>query len=315
MKPITQSSGIDALPNELLAVILKQVADLPAISREWRQPSPLAASLVSRHWHDVAISFPELWTNIRISRHPRTWRLAAIFVKRSGSQPLDISLNLEAYSKKNTHSWPSAFIPLNTILDIVGPHVGRFHRIALRGRGDQLEEFCQFVRESPIPASQLESAHLSSANDWCCHGYADNWWRWYEPLPIFTSTTLRALRTNGIRWDLNLLLASGSLDSLDIHLPMVAYVPDFQQIFGPTSSITTLIVRGFTSFPNEHPIDAPQLRSFAVSFACHGGFKTLTETFLMPNLEYLELNGFISDAEDDRTIQIPEEWEAPPYIP
>jgi hypothetical protein len=33
----------------------------------------------------------------------------------------------------------------------------------------------------------------------------------------------------------------------------------------------------------------------------------------MPNLEYLELNGFTSDAEDDRTIQIPEEWEAPSF--
>ncbi|KAJ7273136.1 hypothetical protein C8J57DRAFT_1316849 [Mycena rebaudengoi] len=301
-----QSSAIDTLPNEVLAVILEQVADLPATSREWRQPFPLPASFVSRHWRDVTLSFPELWTNIRISRHSRTWRLAAIFLKRSQSQPLDISINLEAYSGG------CAFISLSRILDVVGPHLARFRRIALRGLRRHLEEFCQFVLDSPIPASQLKSAHLSLVNDWYCND-ADSWY-WNTALTIFASATLQALRINGIKWDLNPLVASGSLRSLDIHFPIVYCVPDFQQIlFGPASSITTLIVRGFTSFPNEHPIDAPQLRSFAVSFACHGGFKALTETFLMPNLEYLELNGFTSEAEDDRTVQIPEEWEAPPF--
>ncbi|KAJ7286985.1 hypothetical protein C8J57DRAFT_973196, partial [Mycena rebaudengoi] len=72
------------LPNEVLAAILKQVADLPVTSQETLYPFPIVASHVSQHWRDMSLAFPELWSRIRISRHPRSLELAELFVERSG---------------------------------------------------------------------------------------------------------------------------------------------------------------------------------------------------------------------------------------
>ncbi|KAJ6630257.1 hypothetical protein B0H10DRAFT_2207944 [Mycena sp. CBHHK59/15] len=78
---------VDTLPDDVLAAILKLVADLPVASHGRAKPFPIAATRVSRRWRALTLDLPELWTNIRISHHSRSWKLAAVFVRRSGSYP------------------------------------------------------------------------------------------------------------------------------------------------------------------------------------------------------------------------------------
>ncbi|KAJ7740971.1 hypothetical protein B0H14DRAFT_3167837 [Mycena olivaceomarginata] len=155
-------SAVDNLPDDVLATILKLVADLPVLSFERDPPAPVAASRVSRRWRIVALGSPELWTNIRISHLLGSRRWAATFVKRSLSRPLDISINLESHRDEN--GWKNPYCiphPLNKVLAIVGPHIGRWRTLALRGWSYEMCEFLEFVRRAPVLPSRLEYTHLS----------------------------------------------------------------------------------------------------------------------------------------------------------
>ncbi|KAF7340354.1 hypothetical protein MVEN_01954600 [Mycena venus] len=106
----------------------------------------------------------------------------------------------------------------------------------------------------------------------------------------------------------------------------------FRQLFGPSSSLTTLIIRNFPPqyMDNIDPNDCSTIRSFSVSFskpfyfrpntsnnAVFGGFETLTDVFSLPNIEHLEiLGGFSGGRIEDRHVQVLDEWEAPlfPYL-
>jgi hypothetical protein len=155
-------SAVDNLPDDVLTTILKLVADLPVLSSERDPPAPVAASRVSRRWRIVALGSPELWTNIRISHLLGSRRWAATFVKRSLSRPLDISINLESHRDEN--GWKNPYCiphPLNKVLAIVGPHIGRWSTLALRGWSYEMCEFLEFVRRAPVLPSRLEYTHLS----------------------------------------------------------------------------------------------------------------------------------------------------------
>ncbi|KAJ6553062.1 hypothetical protein B0H19DRAFT_1263480 [Mycena capillaripes] len=149
-------STVEHLPDEILAAVLKLVVDSPVLRRwDWALPFPVAASRVSHRWRAITLASPELWTTIRLSFQSESWKWATLFVKRSQSYPLDISINLESYPALIGHDyggpWP---IPLRNALAIVGPHVRRWRTLALRGWEDQVQELREFLAQSP-GASQL----------------------------------------------------------------------------------------------------------------------------------------------------------------
>ncbi|KAJ7726578.1 hypothetical protein DFH07DRAFT_1000830 [Mycena maculata] len=320
-------SIIDSLPDEVLAAILKLVADMPVPSWNRTPPFPVAASRVNRRWHAVALGSPELWTNIRISHRSRSWQWAAVFVQRSRSHLLDISVNLESYvyqtypscrQRKRRPVYP-ADISMSKVLAVLGPHVGRWRSIALRGWRGQVHEFCDFLRKSRGAAHWVEAAHLS------CLDYIQ-----LPPLAeLFGVEHFHSLMLNAGR-SLAASLRTSALHSLDIDLLNIVFFDyeKFGQLFGPTSTLRTLVIRNFYPTPISlpHPIDASTIRSFAVSFSVpfyyegywdHGytssrGFDTLTDVFNLPNLDQLELMGGFTglDVEDD-AIHLPAPWESP----
>ncbi|KAJ6606180.1 hypothetical protein DFH09DRAFT_3630 [Mycena vulgaris] len=153
---------IDVLPDEILAAIFKLVADDPITSGEAERPFPLAASHVNRHRRTVAITSPELWANIRISRRSWSWKLANIFIQRSGSShPLDISGSLESYTCAKFTPPKEAWIPTSSVLDVIGPHIHRWRRISLRGWKGHFTDLRQFISNSPIAPARPESVHFS----------------------------------------------------------------------------------------------------------------------------------------------------------
>ncbi|KAJ7184523.1 hypothetical protein C8R46DRAFT_1064316 [Mycena filopes] len=287
---------IDILPDEVLATILKLVADLPAASQT-RQHFPVSASRVSRRWRIITFAYPELWANIRISPNWRSRKLAAMFVERSGSFPLDISVNTEAYVYKRGQPHQSAHLPLSKVLSIIGPHIGRWRSIAFRGWDDCILEFCEFLRNSSMPASRLEYIHLSTIE---VDGYASR--LDLGPLEIPGNRLVHSLRVNSMCAVDGSLLQN--LQSLDITMSALdAYtssLPFIQPLLGPASGITTLVIRGFYVPRGMHTVfKATTVRSLALS--SYGFFhwnhtqepldlmEALTNTFVVPNLDYLEI--------------------------
>ncbi|KAJ6630258.1 hypothetical protein B0H10DRAFT_978890 [Mycena sp. CBHHK59/15] len=138
---------------------------------------------------------------------------------------------------------------------------------------------------------------------------------------FFGSKTLRALRLN-IPWDLNGLTSLRSLHSLDIDMYTVASFPGLRQLLGPSSRLTTLVIRSFLPEVVDVPqacIEAPTIRSLAIDFCvpfyyhiASSGFEAFTEAFTMRNLEYLEIvGGFTGSVNEDVRVRVPEDWEAP----
>ncbi|KAF7357042.1 hypothetical protein MVEN_01041000 [Mycena venus] len=325
-------SAIDNLPDEVLALILKLVADLPQPSRSRALPFPVSASRVSRRWRIVCLGSPELWTNIRISLRSRSWSWAALFIKRSGSQPLDISINLQAYVYKAQMPFRRAFIPMGRALAILGPHVGRWRCVALRGWPDQIDEFGDFLAQAPS-ISRLESVHVSTVDATLSGGTV--WESNRLPLSrLFESESFHSLRLrtslDGI--GLTPLRAVHTLDVDFIAMGDMRTLLGLRAIFGPASTLSTLVIRNFCpQVPMmPEPIDASTIRSFAISVRVpfytkyyHGfnlfptvydtdGFESITRTFSLPNLEYFELLGGFSGAEiENDNIEAPAGYEAP----
>ncbi|KAJ7166529.1 hypothetical protein C8R43DRAFT_1122106 [Mycena crocata] len=329
-------SPINNLPDEILAKILKLVAETPvhALDTQAAAPFPIAATLVNRQWNTVALACPEIWTTIRISDRPRSWGWAALFTKRSQSRALDISINLESYKYRMEpsclyqRSRPREPVetPLRKILAIVGPHVARWRSIAMRGSDNQLVDFWQFLRNSEAAASTVESAHISYAH------FGDpvtEPWRMANLRSLRVNVTLHAQPMD----DLLDSLRSTPLRCLDIAVPYdSSFDPQcFQPILRPGSTLTTLILRDFYPWRppgrfSSGPIDAPTIKFFAVSFSAPfyfqlyvfgqttGGFDTVMSKFRMPSLEHLEIvGGFTGKDIENSRIHVPEDWEASPF--
>ncbi|KAJ6569239.1 hypothetical protein B0H19DRAFT_692233 [Mycena capillaripes] len=319
-------SAPNYLPDEVLAIILKLVADIPVPTSARTPPAPVAASRVNRQWRVVALASPELWTNIRISHRSRSFHWAALFVKRSLSRPLDISVNLESYGIDEEGCGYEVPIPLNKALAIVGPHIGRWRTFALRAFFAQIEQFCAFVAQSAA-AARLEFTHFS------CVDYRMD----LPPLAgLFPSESFCALRiTTALMPDD--LVAFRALHTLDLNLRHSfdrIHSPAFREVVGPSSSLTTLIIRGF--WPKDQsglePIDCSTIRFFALSVSRanyryldademegEGIVQSLTNIFHLPNLEHLELLGWFSGSRaENRHIRsrVREDWEVPlfPYL-
>ncbi|KAJ7473953.1 hypothetical protein FB451DRAFT_1558245 [Mycena latifolia] len=321
-------SAVDTLPDDVLAVILKLVSDTPAPA--WAVPFPLVASRVSRRWYTLARGCPELWTTIYISHRSRSWIWAALFVKRSQSRLLDICINLESYvyetrpycisDRKSPHH--PAYISMDRALAIVGPHVGRWRTIAVRGWDRQLNDFFDFLRSAPGAASRVESAHF------CSLDYRQSLPLLPELPALVGHSNLRFLRVSTTWCGEAALRRIGAVQHLDLDLgAFIGFDPrQLRQIFGPASSIRTLVIREF--YPrlvsSWDPIDASTVRSFAVScstpfyYDCGyyggtlGGLENITDAFVMPNLEHLEIiGGFTGMPAEDVHIHVPAEWEAP----
>ncbi|KAJ7500068.1 hypothetical protein FB451DRAFT_1385712 [Mycena latifolia] len=142
-------SAVDYLPDEVLAIILERIADSPPPTLHREPPFPVAASRVSRRWRTVALGSPELWTTIRISHRSQSWRWAAVFFRRSGALPLDISINLESYVYRDGEPRAPASIPVGRALALLAPTSG--DGAALRS------SFAGTGCEDPIDASTIRS--------------------------------------------------------------------------------------------------------------------------------------------------------------
>ncbi|KAJ7135098.1 hypothetical protein C8R46DRAFT_1362237 [Mycena filopes] len=321
--PPDEPDAINGLPDELLATILKIAADFPPFALHRTLPFPVVASRVSRRWHTIALGSPELWTNIKIFDNARSLHWAAVFAERSQPYPLDISINLQPYGPniKNPSDW--GYNVQDKVLAIVGPLIGRWRAFAFRGWARQLESIRQFILQSPVVPSRLESLHVDQLRLNDGEGHDDE-----PPVPLgdfFRGGHLRSLR---VTYLYPCMLASFSaLQSLDISGLSTALLksPEFRHLLSPSSTLTTLVLRdvysSHTRMPKETPVIAATIRTLSIRFHRvfaswnrHVGeaFDFVTSKFSFPNLESLEMvDGFSGHDKEDDFIKVPEPWETP----
>ncbi|KAF7345135.1 hypothetical protein MSAN_01889600 [Mycena sanguinolenta] len=252
MNHIHQQLTLETLPDDVLIEILRLVARYP-VSETRPLPFPIVASRVNRRFRTVALTAPELWSTIRLSRHARSWHWAPIFLSRSGSYPLDISISLEDYEAESRFG-ADAPIPLPRAL-------------AIRNYADSWS--------SPPVAAALESAHMSMV---------DNAWDEPDSLPPLAHADLgafKAIHTLDIDFGTShdppdilrtILGSSASLRTL-----IMRTFPAAMHLVSAPIEATTIISLA-VSFGSDN-------------FSNSGNFSDLTRAFSFPNLEYLEIMG------------------------
>ncbi|KAJ6605381.1 hypothetical protein DFH09DRAFT_1121295 [Mycena vulgaris] len=180
----------------------------------------------------------------------RSWGWVALFVRRSQSRLLDISVDLESYAyqpegvcvyRKRQHPDPP-HIRMGTALAIVGPHVGRWRAIAVRGWAAQLNEFFNFLPGVLGAASRVESAQFSVVDSW--YIYHDDFPALHELPSLVGIHDLRSLRVNAA-WCHSASRRIPAVQSLDIDLSgLLDFDPRYlREVFGPGSTLRTLVIR------------------------------------------------------------------------
>ncbi|KAJ7118381.1 hypothetical protein C8R44DRAFT_790649, partial [Mycena epipterygia] len=153
-----------------------------------------------------------------------------------------------------------------------------------------------------------------------------------SPGQLFLGGALRSLRLY-MELDTDGFAAFRGIRSLDINCRdnyFTIQSPEFRELVGTASQLTTLVFRNLNPYyPRQRtdpdPIDCPTIQSFAISFdrpfyyhysSEHpnfiGGFDSFTSAVTLPNIEHLEIvGGFSGEYIEDRLMRVPEDWEAP----
>ncbi|KAK7007831.1 hypothetical protein R3P38DRAFT_2644479 [Favolaschia claudopus] len=329
MDPLTSPAlNLSTLPSNILLKILNLVADSPIPVWHRVPPFPIQLSRINGRIRDLALASPELWTTIRLSHRTHFWKWAPLFLERSQTELLDISVNLEAYMSVRrpaegppwSHCSFSGYygitsysalrpLPFAKAVELIGPHIERWRSLALRCTLRQLEELCSYIKDSALSAVNLEVLHISVIEEEYCVN---------NPIPslaeLLAGSVVRSLRIDS---DLELQRLSGfrALSHLDL-----VYSPQhsiaLRSILGPASPLRSLVIRGLSSQQGAYfgaPFNACNLTTLAVSFRDYD-FGILTQTFNLPNLEHLELIHAFGGADlESESLTLPEEWEAPVF--
>ncbi|KJA23635.1 hypothetical protein HYPSUDRAFT_584794 [Hypholoma sublateritium FD-334 SS-4] len=125
-------SAVHKLPNETLATIFGHVSTAPdQIHHDGdntlsylSHASPFALSHVCRHWRNMVLSTPDMWTNFSITKPgPLLINLVLCWLLRSGDKPLMFGL----YQGGENDNFSEAL----TILLVLLSHAGRWKSIQL----------------------------------------------------------------------------------------------------------------------------------------------------------------------------------------
>jgi len=269
----------NALPTELLVWIFKAGALIPAHRNEL--PFPLLVSRICRHWRDIVIDSPDVWTNVQWYVPSRPF--PAIWFERSKSCLLDITLQVH-----------SCYLEQDEDLDIspLIPHMDRCRRLIIDVKDDY--ELVELIRPlKDVFAPRLEYVEV-------CLREPDGDGELNEQ-HFFTGETpnLRSVRLR--RAFLQVPPTLVGVRTLDLH----EWLPSSTQflLLGTASSLTTLVLHDCTLMnededddDDEYPVvELPSLLNLAISYPKSSPWhypepeKSLLRYLSLPNLEYLEI--------------------------
>ena len=136
----------------------------------------VTVSHVCKHWREVALETPALWSDIDLEtgRHaPQSYRRASMYLSRSKGYPLSIYLEVNewdedresVYSEESDYQSPITNVQLQEIVDLLLPHISRWRTLRLNA-----EHYIYFhtvlsrLSEAP-PAPLLEHLELNNLEE------------------------------------------------------------------------------------------------------------------------------------------------------
>ncbi|KAJ7143002.1 hypothetical protein C8R44DRAFT_726289 [Mycena epipterygia] len=268
---------IERPPDEILALVFKEAADLPLGRRE--SLVPLAISGVSKRWRAVALCSPEIWTTIRVSRR-RSLTHAALFLQRSTS----LSFRLSVDTEQGIHG-----LDASCILELLRPNIERCSALALCLADDELIAWNTALRG-------LDNLHALRLLSLTIHSYApDELWGPPDSLFHFTAmcSGLRSLRlSTGPNMRLQEHLHPLGLTTLNVRC---TWDGEFvRHICRHSRVLETLVLRDYSAsvFGDGPPARLPSLTSLVLEYrdgAIAEGLVNLALFAELPNLAQLKL--------------------------
>lgn len=127
-------------------------------------PFPIVVSHVCRHWHNITISTPSLWTTLVVTPvDGLPYKPKSMLLKRSKNLPIDVYVCCQL-DKYQIYSVPPDDDDLISILSIFTPHIERWHTMHLTVFGYHLMyAFLRAVTATPAPQlTTLELYHYEA---------------------------------------------------------------------------------------------------------------------------------------------------------
>ncbi|KIM45048.1 hypothetical protein M413DRAFT_24314 [Hebeloma cylindrosporum] len=138
-------SDIHAIPPELLAEIFVDTLPVDQDTPISPYAAPMLLAQVSRYWRNTAISHPSLWSSFAMElgepTHPRRISLLLLWLERSSSQQLSLSVSMHIFDTPLTSETSKN---VRSILSILFEHSHRWKRLslALPGSNHLFSDLC-----------------------------------------------------------------------------------------------------------------------------------------------------------------------------
>ncbi|KAJ7139270.1 hypothetical protein C8R44DRAFT_867436 [Mycena epipterygia] len=149
MQDLPRPANLDSPPDEVLSRIFGflQSSDTAI------HPEFLVAS-ITRHWREVAIGIPSLWTTIRVN-HDRQISALGDILLRSKALPLNIYIRLDAFRYRFFTEYLEA-------IDALVPHISRWRSLSIIATNPVLHNIRNRIQRLPMPT--LEHFELVQAD-------------------------------------------------------------------------------------------------------------------------------------------------------
>ncbi|KAF8132839.1 hypothetical protein EV363DRAFT_1430813 [Boletus edulis] len=131
-------------------------------------PFTLAVSHVCRHWRNVALSTPSLWTDIVVTPEERPpYELVSTLLERSKSLPIDITVNYGDLDEYKDDFEPPSDADLEILFAMLIPHIHRWRTIeVLVSEYHYMYAFLSAISDPSVPAApQLTTLELYDYED------------------------------------------------------------------------------------------------------------------------------------------------------
>ncbi|KZP25878.1 hypothetical protein FIBSPDRAFT_1041230 [Athelia psychrophila] len=270
---------IDTLPNELLSDILMMSAVSPPVDPE-QLPFALLVSSISRRWREVAILSQALWSELFFTADPRSesW-CTNLFLPRSGTHPLDISINL-LRRRESMH------MPVVTIINKLLPHCDRWRKLCIRKvYGIETCAIQHMIQDISVPL--LQHFELLCDRE-CIDEDGPHVPSLVDGAPALTSVKLRGLCLECVPPLANLTSFQYTSKASSVTQSQM------ESLVAASPALRVLHLRliGFEA-SESGPINIPSLRELSLNFRSWDPFDTeplhLFASMVAPALESLEL--------------------------
>ncbi|KDQ55569.1 hypothetical protein JAAARDRAFT_323590 [Jaapia argillacea MUCL 33604] len=268
-------SDIKNLPNELLEYIFRYAATgVRPVGENQELPFSISASHVCRHWRELSLNTPGLWSRLNISIL-RSWEEERVRVclERSRKALLDIRLSRHDWADGSSQQdEASCSMKMPAFISLLLPHIHRWRTLAINIDPDRVDVDGPYIavlkQLSDHSAPKLEYLHVSVIEPSRLR-FGQFTPQPIEPILVQGASALTRVRLR------NVLAGEGCLPfqnvtTLDLGVSDKSTSPaeydDIKWVLGSSPHLEDLTLRGklFTPDYNTSVIELPFLRSLKV---------------------------------------------------